>query len=356
MVDGGGRLTIGKGLTARERIFRGMEQGLTVVAEQLGEPNVGMLLRKADLFITGANPGPACYGRGGTQPTVTDAALVLDYLNPACFLGGRMPLDTEAAKRAVGMVAERLGQTTDQTAQAILTIASEAMVQAIQEITVNEGVDPRESLLVAGGGAAGLNIIAIAQELGRRHVLIPRTAGALSACGAQYSDIVAEFSVSKLAVTSDFAYDQFNATFRSLHAEIDKLEAELGAWGVQQCKRDFFVEARYPTQVWELEVPLDEILPIGVLLKDPLPRDPPRHYMVQHSGGIESRTTRHSTVLTITRISLHRPLDGQICCIHIPGNILGADDMTGATSSALNKGAIRDSVVADGAGCNTDFS
>ena len=204
----------------------------------------------------GADPGPACYGRGGRQATVTDAALVIGYLNPAYFLGGRMQLDVQAAEQAVGTLATQLGQMADQTAQAILTLAGEAMVQAIQEISINEGVDPRETLLVAGGGAAGLNLVSIAQELGCRQVLFPRTAGALSACGAQYSDIVAEFSLSKLAVTNVFAYDAVNAGLQSLHAEMDTLESELRARGLTQFKRDFFVEARYPSQVWELEVPL----------------------------------------------------------------------------------------------------
>ena len=101
----------------------------------------------------GADPGPACYGRGGMHATVTDAALVLGYLDPAYFLGGRMQLDGRAAEQAVGTLATPLGQTADQMAQAILTLAGEAMVQAIQEISINEGVDPRETLLVAGGGA-----------------------------------------------------------------------------------------------------------------------------------------------------------------------------------------------------------
>jgi N-methylhydantoinase A len=204
----------------------------------------------------GADPGPACYGRGGRQATVTDAALVLGYLNPAYFLGGRMQLDEQAAEHALETLASQLGQTTDQTAQAILTLAGEAMVQAIQEISINEGVDPRETLLVAGGGAAGLNLVSIAQELGCRQVLFPRTAGALSACGAQYSDIVAEFSLSKLAVTNAFAYDAVNEGLQSLHSEMDGLESELRASGLTQFTRDFFVEARYPSQVWELEVPL----------------------------------------------------------------------------------------------------
>ena len=204
----------------------------------------------------GADPGPACYGRGGMHATVTDAALVLGYLDPAYFLGGRMQLDGRAAEQAVGTLATPLGQTADQMAQAILTLAGEAMLQAIQEISINEGVDPRETLLVAGGGAAGLNLVSIAQELGCRQVLFPRTAGALSACGAQYSDIVAEFSISKLAVTNAFAYDEVNEGLQSVHAEMDTLESELRARGLKHFKRDFFVEARYPSQVWELEVPL----------------------------------------------------------------------------------------------------
>ncbi|MBM4258496.1 MAG: hydantoinase/oxoprolinase family protein [Deltaproteobacteria bacterium] len=204
----------------------------------------------------GSNPGPSCYGQGGARPTVTDAALVLGYLNPAYFLGGRMPLEVEAARRAVDTIAIRLDKSLDATAQSILTIASEAMVQAIQEITINEGVDPRETLVVAGGGAAGLNMVAIAQELGCRQLLIPRTAGALSACGAQYSDIVAEFSISKLTETTHFAYDQVNAALQSVSLEMDTLETDLRHWGIADCRRDFFVEARYPTQVWELEVAL----------------------------------------------------------------------------------------------------
>ncbi|HEY4830328.1 MAG TPA: hydantoinase/oxoprolinase family protein [Solirubrobacteraceae bacterium] len=204
----------------------------------------------------GADPGPACYGRGGEQPTVTDAALVLGYLDPEFFLGGRMVLDEAAARHAIGALAERFEQSHEDIAVAILTIAGEAMVQAIQELTINEGIDPRESLLVAGGGAAGLNIIPIARELGCQEVLIPRSAGALSACGAHFSDVVAEFSASRLAYTDAFAYGDVDESIGNLRQAIDEFAGRLRHRGISRFETRYFVEARYPSQVWELEIPL----------------------------------------------------------------------------------------------------
>ena len=87
-------------------------------------------------------PGPACYGTGGTEPTVTDAALLLGYLDPDYFLGGRLALDTEAARRAVGTLADQLGKSLDDGAHAIMSLANELMIKAIQDITVTEGFNP----------------------------------------------------------------------------------------------------------------------------------------------------------------------------------------------------------------------
>jgi N-methylhydantoinase A len=112
----------------------------------------------------GANPGPACYGRGGVQPTVSDAACVLGYFDPDFFLGGRMRLDTAAAHDAIAPIAARIGRGIQQTAWDILNLASERMIRAIHEITTAEGLNPQESTIVAGGGAAGMNIMTIARE------------------------------------------------------------------------------------------------------------------------------------------------------------------------------------------------
>ncbi len=204
----------------------------------------------------GADPGPACYGRGGQQATVTDAALLLGYLDAEYFNGGRMRLDTSASIAAVGRVAAQLSKSPEDTAAGILTVASEHMVAAIKEITINEGVDPRDSLLLAGGGAAGLNIVPIARELGCERVLLPRMAGALSACGAQYTDIVTEFGLSQVTASTHFDYAAVNQALSGLKLSADGFIDSLRARGIQRFRTDYFVEARYRYQVWELEVPL----------------------------------------------------------------------------------------------------
>ncbi|MEN0137290.1 MAG: hydantoinase/oxoprolinase family protein [Rhodococcus sp. (in: high G+C Gram-positive bacteria)] len=204
----------------------------------------------------GSEPGPAAYGHGGTHPTVTDAAVVLGYLNPHNFLGGRLALDVEAARAATATVAGPLGLGIEETAMAIMRVASEHMVEAVQEITVNEGVDPQECLVVAGGGAAGLNIGLVARELGARRLLVPRTAGGLSACGAQFSDIIAEHTASFHAVSSSFDYDAVNATLDDLDARLDDLAKKLTEDGVTDLRRSYFAEARYEHQNWELDIAL----------------------------------------------------------------------------------------------------
>lgn len=204
----------------------------------------------------GSRPGPACYGRGGRAPTVTDAALVLGYLNPANFLDGRMPLDSGAALSALQPLAAQLGRGTLGTALAVMTVANESMVKAIQDITVKEGIDPADSLLVAGGGAAGLNIVPIARALGMARVLVPRTAGALSACGAHFSDIVREFHLSRFASSAAFDYDAVNTVLALLDGQMDAFAATLRKRGVQAFRREFTVEARYAGQIWEIEIPL----------------------------------------------------------------------------------------------------
>src|SRR5439155_8416826 len=205
----------------------------------------------------GADPGPACYGRGGTEPTVTDAAVVLGYIDPTYFLGGRIPLDAEAARVALESVAEPLGLTVEEAAAAALVIASENIVGAIRELTIAQGIDPRDLAIVAGGGASGLNIVPIARELGCRHVLLPSTAAALSACGALHSDVISEFGRSRYTETRAFDFDGVNGVLADVNAAADAFLADLADLGPRETRKDFLVEARYRGQVWELDVPLE---------------------------------------------------------------------------------------------------
>ncbi len=202
----------------------------------------------------GSEPGPACYGRGGEFPTVTDAAVVLGYFDPAHFLGGRMTLDEAAARRVIGKFAESIKQSVERAAWAIVAVASENMIQAIKELTINEGIDPSESVLIGGGGAGGLNIVPIAQELGCRTVLGPRTAGALSASGMQYSDIITEAGASKLTASDDFDFVGVNRALADITSRLDEFGTRLRERGFSALAKRYYVEARYRFQVWELEV------------------------------------------------------------------------------------------------------
>jgi N-methylhydantoinase A len=132
----------------------------------------------------GAMPGPACYAQGGTEPTVTDANLVLGHLPRSVLLGGRMPLDYESARTAISKLVKPLGlETIEQAAEGIIRVANEHMIQALRLSSVQKGIDPREFVLMAFGGAGGMHICALADALGMRKAIAPAQAGVLSASG-----------------------------------------------------------------------------------------------------------------------------------------------------------------------------
>lgn len=131
----------------------------------------------------GAVPGPACYGKGGTRPTVTDANLILGRLRPDAFLGGRMRLDLTAAQHAMSPLAEAMGMSVEEVAQGVIRIANEHMARALRVISVQRGLDPRDYTLASFGGAGGLHVCALADQLGMSRALAPVHAGVLSALG-----------------------------------------------------------------------------------------------------------------------------------------------------------------------------
>ncbi|MDE0779339.1 MAG: hydantoinase/oxoprolinase family protein [Alphaproteobacteria bacterium] len=204
----------------------------------------------------GSVPGPACYGNGGNEPTVTDAALVLGYIDPNYFNGGRLTLDRAAAERVISDFGKTIGKSLDETAHAIMVIANELMIKAIGEITVNDGLNPRESVIVAGGGAAGFNIMPIARELGCSTVILPKTASALSACGMQFSSIVFEATRSRFTASNEFDIDGVNTALQEIETELQQFKDSLATAAGAKTTIEFFVEARYKAQVWELDTAL----------------------------------------------------------------------------------------------------
>ena len=150
----------------------------------------------------GSVPGPACYGRGGTQPTITDANVVLGRLDPEGFLGGRMTLDKEASIRAMETISGTLHMTPQETAEGICRIADAKMADAIRQLTVRKGIDPREFVLVAFGGAGPMHACTTAEELDIETVLIPEMPGIFSAWGMLQSDIRQDLSRTLMITTA----------------------------------------------------------------------------------------------------------------------------------------------------------
>jgi N-methylhydantoinase A len=167
----------------------------------------------------GADPGPACLGKGNTQPTTTDAQLYLGRLNPAAYLGGDLELRPELAELAIDALAGELGLTTAETASGILRIANTNMTSATHLISVQRGYDPRDFTLVAGGGAGPLHAVDIARELGIPRVVVPPTPGLTSALGILHVDLRHDFLRSVLRQATEIPAGELSAVFDELVRE-----------------------------------------------------------------------------------------------------------------------------------------
>ncbi|OSQ54490.1 N-methylhydantoinase [Marivita cryptomonadis] len=204
----------------------------------------------------GADPGPAAYGRGGTQPTVTDANLVLGRLEPGDFLGGDMGLDLEASQKVIGTLAAELGLDPLEAAEGVLTILNANMANAIRSRTVQRGIDPREFSLVAMGGAGPLQGAEVAQVLELPEVIVPPHPGITSALGLlvadlKYDVIRTQFQVSE---TADLA--RFNSEFDTMEADLKARLAEDHVFA-EDVTFERAGDLRYLGQGYELRVPFD---------------------------------------------------------------------------------------------------
>ena len=202
----------------------------------------------------GSVPGPVCYGNGGMEPTVTDANVVLGYLNPEYFNAGKMNLDREKAYRVIKeQIADKLHVTVYEAASAICGTVNANMIKAIKDVTIWQGVDPREYAMVAGGGACGLHAIALAEGLEMRQILIPRTAGGLSATGGLFSNLIKEFSSILYQETHTFENSLATAAIHSLYLQASSF---LDANHIPPERRriELYMEGRYPSQAWDLTI------------------------------------------------------------------------------------------------------
>jgi N-methylhydantoinase A len=201
----------------------------------------------------GATPGPACYGQGGTQPTVTDANLVLGYLNPKGLLGGRLPLDLQKAREAIKAIADPLGLSIEAAAYGMFTIVNSNMVNGIRRVSVERGYDPRDFVLVGAGGATGSHITSLATEIGIDTIILPKLASGLCAFGQIISDVKYNYMATSPLRLEGAAHAKINRLFEQIEAQgVKHLVADGFAKSAIRIERS--LDMRYVGQVHECTV------------------------------------------------------------------------------------------------------
>ncbi|MCF7985581.1 MAG: hydantoinase/oxoprolinase family protein [Thiohalocapsa sp.] len=218
----------------------------------------------------GADPGPVCYGNGGTEPTVTDANLVLGRLRADAFLGGRMRLDADAARAALARLGDKLGleggagasDSAVEAARGVIAVADEHMARALRVISVRRGIDPRDCSLCSFGGSGGLHVCALADALGMTRALVPERAGVLSALGMLASPPGRLLTRTRLGLLADLDDAQVSAALDALAADgVDALTAE--GLDPLSLRREDSIDLRYRGQSYTLNVPWDGAAAVG---------------------------------------------------------------------------------------------
>ena len=219
----------------------------------------------------GAEPGPACYNRGGTLPTVTDANLVLGYLNPDHFLGGRMTIRADRALHALAGLGESMGLNPNEAAAGVYEVVNATMAATVRVVTLERGIDPRDFTLLASGGAAGMHAARLAEEFDIGEIVIPTNPGVGSAVGLLTSDVVTDHvrtrvigPVAGVISTGEIGTGEISAEHISA---VEEIYAELEATAVAEIVSEGFaageivlereIDVRYRHQAHELTVPLD---------------------------------------------------------------------------------------------------
>ena len=266
----------------------------------------------------GADPGPACYGKGGDQPTVTDANVVLGRLPPA-LLGGEMALDVKAAEEAVDKIGRAIGLDTHQAAQGILDIVNENMFGALRLLTVQKGLDPRDFALVAFGGAGPLHANAVGMLAGSSPVIVPPTPGVLSALGFLYSDVKNEFAQTFIRNIGGIESGEVSEILGRLGNEARNWLREEGIEERRQ-GLSFEVDVRYFRQGYEFSLDVDpERLGNGGMAD-----------IAERFGGAHERLYGFRLEQPVELVNLRAVGTGQVVKIEFPAHESVGPDASGA--------------------------
>ncbi len=228
----------------------------------------------------GADPGPACYGRGDL-PTVTDANLVLGRLDPGFFLGGKMRIHPERSRRAVGALARRIGKSELETALGIVAIANANMEKAIRVISVERGHDPRAFALFPFGGAGGMHAVEMAAHLGMPTVVVPRNAGVLSAFGLLMADPVKDYTKSLMKPDSEVTLAGLEKEFRGLEKTALR-DMSSDGFAAKDVVLERSLDCRYIGQSYEIDVPFRRARTPGEAFLEAFHRRHKRLYSYRH--------------------------------------------------------------------------
>src|SRR5699024_3503999 len=205
----------------------------------------------------GADPGPVCYGKGGTEPTVSDANVILGRLNPESILGGKMKMDVESARKVKKeKIADPVGITGEEAAEGVLKVINANMVRGIRVISIEKGHDPRNFSLMAFGGAGPLHAVDIANELGSKEVIIPPSPGLACAMGMLMSDVRHDYVQTYSTKLSDFHFDEANRIIDGLK-EVAVRDLGKEGFSGEDIQLEASLDLRYVHQAYEITVPLN---------------------------------------------------------------------------------------------------
>ncbi len=200
----------------------------------------------------GAEPGPACYRRGGTEPTLTDAHVICRTIRPEAFLGGRMEVDPGLSRKAFEPIAMHFGMTLEEAADSAIQLADANITRAIQLVSTERGLDPRDYVMVPFGGAGPLHAARAARELGMRRVVVPPSAGVLSAYGLIAADFTQYASLTRRVKVNGTAADVLREAFEAMRA--DMLERARAMRLEEPLELEFFADMRFVGQAFEVPV------------------------------------------------------------------------------------------------------
>ena len=289
------RLAPGSGIPMNVRSLDLVEIGAG--GGSIARPALGTIQVGPD--SAGSEPGPVCYGRGGTEPTVTDANLVLGYLNPDNFAGGSFRLDLEGARRAIDeRVASPLGMSVEEAAWGIHRLVNLNMELATRVVSIERGHDPRRLALVATGGSGPVHALRLVQALGIRTAILPAASGVASAIGLLVAEVRFDVSRTLLARLDALDAAQVDAVFADMQAEAAAVIRDSTGTDPAALVRE--VDLRYVGQGYELTVPFESLTSVRAAFESAYAR---RYGMASPNEPVEATTWR------LTAVGRHRPVE-----------------------------------------------